>query len=1037
MFFNKRKQHVFRGLTVTMTALFTLLCFVLNISLQYASTINQQLGITSANIKYTPNREDYKYTSDYDEVIDLIEAHKIMGERMMEESTVLLKNKDNTLPLKENERNITLLGVRSYNPGYGASMGATVSDTNEVRPDIAFEEKGFNVNEEMVEFYKTQLEMRSSEMRYSTLAPETVAESAGELVKSAYATAPTSSFAKYSDAAIVVIGRGSGEGADYKSGEEGTDYRGGMNFLPGMGKDDIEPSDTQLNEDEFNESTTGNILSLSDDERDLIRYANENFDKVIVLVNSTVTMELQELQSDSGELSVDAILAIGNPGAYGFYGIADILTGEVSPSGKTVDTYAVNTANAPAMENFGDYKWNENTEDLSGFNTYVIQTEGIYTGYKYYETRYYDTVAGTGNASSKAGSSTDGNWEYDTEVVYPFGYGLSYTTFSQKIVDSKIDLDGISTFEVEVTNTGETAGNDVVQIYVSLPYRQRGLEKSAVQLVGYGKTNDREQIVEKPVYLQPGETTTVTIQVSCDDYMTYDDSYEHDDVTGAYVLDEGAYYFTLGTDAHQAVQNVLIAEGKMEGSINENTIVKETLESQIVFTERNGVLIENQLQDADINNYDMDITYLSRSDWEGTYPKALRNLTPSKALSDALLKSETVDYELKTGEDTSDIEFGKEGIPGKYKMIDIKEAVAEDNSYDNPIYEELLSEIPFKDMVNILSKGSADYYIEEIGNPVFSAVDSPAGINGTLGTSAADYYKLDESDEGYGYAANTMAAPATMACSYSRQLSYEVGRLIGNDIIYTNTKWWFGPGANLHRTQYNGRNAEYYSEDAYLTSMMGYDVTQGAIDKGAIPCVKHFCFNEQETNRRGLAVFMNEQTARENSLRGYQRICENRRISLMTGYNRIGTEYCAANEGLITGILRNEWNCNGIVTTDLTMNMSKNKARDGYPDGNACIIAGTDWQLQNDSNLFSGDAYNPENILEDRALTLAYRESYHRLLYTFGDSQMLDGIDISALKPSEVPLWQKGLVTGCAVSGGLLLAALIGTILCRNRRYNK
>lgn len=405
---------------------------------------------------------------------------------------------------------------------------------------------GFNVNPVMQQFYK---ELEETYKTGNAAGAGNVDRNTGACVNevpvSKYTQMQKDSYAKFSDAAIVVLGRESSEGSDYYPGDDGIE-----------------------NADEFSQSPTGNILGLSNDERELISYVGtKGFSKVIFLINSGSAMELEEL--DTSE-NVDSILWIGNPGCYGTYGIAQILKGTVLPSGHLADTYAVNSALSPAAVNYGAYVFENDAEIDTSANDalrarwYLVEPEGIYSGYKYYETRYYDSIMGQGNAGQALnGETVDGGdtWNYDDEVTYSFGYGMEGSSFAEKILDSSIDWSGSkdSSVTVQVTNTGDGAEKHVVQRYVSQPYtdydRTNGIEKSAIQLVGYRKTGEgHESDYTVSVLLSPGESEEVTITFNTSDFRTYDTTYEHDGVKGAYILEAGEYVFSTGNGAHDAVQ---------------------------------------------------------------------------------------------------------------------------------------------------------------------------------------------------------------------------------------------------------------------------------------------------------------------------------------------------------------------------------------------------------------------------------------------------------------------------------------------------
>ncbi len=435
---------------------------------------------------------------------------------------------------------------------------------------------------------------------------------------------------------IITIARSASENGTYLPGEDGVDASQDLNQTDPLG--------------------------LSDDERDLIAAAvaakETNGGKVIVLLNNASAMEIEEIAENDG---VDAILEIGLPGGYGFYGVADILSGDANPSSHLSDTYAVVNANAPSAQNFGNYTWTNANSDYS-INSAQVEAEGIYVGYKYYETRYMDSVLGQGNASAAVGSTDGVAWSYDNEVTYSFGYGLSCTTFEQTLDSLEVDLENQTvTATVTVTNTGDVAGKDVVQLYVSTPYTDydiaNGIEKAGVQLLGYEKTAE----------LGAGESETVTITADMQYMASWDSTSDNAaGTTGCYILDAGTYYFALGNGAHEAANNVLAAQGctVADGMTEDGdtslvaTWELDELDNTTFAYTKNGTAVENQLEDMDLNYWmEGTVTYLSRSDWEGNFPITYENLTATDEMLDVM---DNDNYDITANGDTSSVIFGED-----------------------------------------------------------------------------------------------------------------------------------------------------------------------------------------------------------------------------------------------------------------------------------------------------------------------------------------------------------------------------------------
>lgn len=963
----------------------------------YRFTLDGYLGtVSSVTINNGKEADLYEYTSDYQNTNDLVMAHEQLNERIEEEGVVLLKNEGSALPLFSDEKiKVTFFGMRSYKTQYSGSIGATTSAAQTVSLEQAFKERGYEVNPQMTDFYKNLEKKYTPGKAFASASTmEVKGSSVNEVPLSEYINAPEETYPEYNDAAIIVLGRDCAEGSDYYPGEKGI-----------------------ANPDEFEKGD--NILSLSKDERNLITYVKKQlcFQNIIVLINSTNAMEIEELKQDE---EIDAILWIGAPGCYGTYGIADVMNkaSGISPSGSLVDTYAVNSANSPAAQNFGLYAW-ENADKIDSSdsfalraNWYLVENEGIYDGYKYYETRYYDSVVNeTSNASSSVGSSTEGGWNYDTEVTYPFGYGLSYTTFKEEIIleKSTIQIDGTSTITIRVTNTGNVAGKDNVQLYMALPYQQGQVEKSAIQLIGYAKTGEalEKEGFQQVVYLQPGESEEVTIEVNANYYASYDKK-EGD---GAYILDEGMYYFAVGNDVHDALQNVMIAQDVLEGEKEEGKTLAYQLDKKVVIDESTaGSKIQNKFEDADINQYISDTTtYLSRSNWAETFPKTIESLTATEEMI-VQLRNDTYTMEKN---DTAEHQFGTKGKSGDITAADLK-GITE---YENPIYEQVIALMPLETIAKQIALQYAQMSdFTEISAGDSSCMDGPVGLLRKLGISSQGIYQLDESDPNYDYDLNVFVSEPVVASTFSHKLPEEMGKLVGNDAIYTSDTWWFAPAMNIHRVPYCGRNNEYYSEDSVLTGSMASDTIRGCQSKGFVATVKHFAFNNMETNREGVATFFDEQAGRENELRGFQMAFEQGESKgVMTSFNRIGLTYSSADEGLIAGLLRGEWGFQGIVTTDMVKSPV-------YETWEESILAGTDVMLNSAPVNVDGKAWEScqaKYIMKDKKMSEAVYQSVHHVLYAFSDSIWLNGYSTDSVIKRVYPFWEIDilLVLGLGVVG--------------------
>ncbi len=942
------------------------------------------------------------FTADYADTTALVAAHEAMGELLMEEGAVLLKN-NGALPLAEAARNVTLLGLRAdAKTVYGATIGVSVPAGQNVSLTQALTEKGFSVNETMNEVYNTigsdKAYKNTNKLSASfsgvpdgeepvyTIFEPSMADLAA--VNAKYAD----SISKYNDAAIVVLGRPGTEAGDYFPGSTGVDTASGAR----------------------------NPLALSDNERELIAFAEENFDTVIVLINSSNTMEIGELESDE---NIDAMLWIGWPGNYGMRGVVDILTGAANPSGSLADLYASDTTSTPAMANFGVISWNNASQYLDTAvdraDFYLIEAEGIYTGYRYYETRYADSVLGQGNADSTVGAfDSAGAWNYDEEVTYPFGYGLSYTTFDRHIDSVSVDVEQQTvTAAITVKNTGDTAGKTAVQLYAQAPYAAGGVEKSAIVLLDFGKTK----------ILDPGTSETVTITADLQNLTSYDEKAE------SYILDGGDYYFTTGNGSHEAVNNVLAAQGcEVDGdaaNVQSWTYSPEGgVDTETFGTTASGVEVANHLQSADYNTWNPGaVTYLSRSDWEGTWPKTYDDLPLVEEML-PYLKNDF--YEIAADDDVSAIKLSSSSDSLSFSSM-------KGIDYDDSLWDDLLSQLNIQEAALFITKG----------NRTAPAMDSVGFVGGQYTENAPNgfsakltsYSKPDSpwyvspEDPYAEYQCNDMGCAPLVASTFNKELAEAYGVLWGNDSLFNGLPFIWGPGLNLHRSAYNGRNGEYYSEDPVLSGYTGMAIANGALTKGLICAPKHYAFNDQESNRNGVAPFMQEQKARELELRSFQIAIEGGTLGVMTSFSRIGPSYVSATAGLITDILCKEWGFHGYIVTDMVNPAS-------YMTWKESVIAGTtnfdttevqeEWAayLTETTNTFSGDA----------EMLSAIKERVHNTLWVYTQSNMMNTVNSSSHKV-EVNVWWR-VAYKSIFYGSIALTALCAlgyVISCTKTGKNK
>ena len=1016
-------RRVWRGVTTTTASLLAISVCASTVVDGFRTDIDKFLGTKSTQLvtEETDGADLYTFKSDYTSTSDLLHGIQDVGERMSEEGSVLLKN-NGALPLTKDEtQKITLLGFSSYYPVQGGDMGSsyianTGTDADTVDMVGAFKAKGFGLNQTVADMYEALKPMYKSEV-----------QSWGGTVEYNHITAPSTtgvfSSKEPSQAAldgqdagwkdsmndnnvmIVTIARSASENGSYNPGTAGVDPTQNLNQTDPLG--------------------------LSDDERDLINAAvtakAANGGKVIVLLNNASAMEVQEIEDNDG---VDAILQVGLPGGYGFYGVADILSGAVSPSGHLTDTYAVKNASAPSAQNFGDLQWTNANPDIS-MNDAIVEAENIYIGYKYYETRYFDTVMGQGNADSAVGSSTDGGWSYDNEVTYPFGYGLSYTTFEQTLDNLNVDLENETvTANVTVKNTGSVAGKDVVQLYVSLPYtdydKEHGVEKAAIQLLDYGKTAE----------LAPGASETVTITADMQNMASWDSTADNAAGTkGCYILDSGDYWFTIGNGAHEAVQNVLAAEGQDVGG-DADKAKSWNLGSQdttTFATTKNGTAVENQLADMDVNYWlPGTATYLTRADWEGTFPKTYKDLTATDEMIDIL---DNDIYEINANGDPSTVTFGADN---GLTLADLKGV----SDINDERWDMLMDEITLEEcMIRTGFGGTSTKVIESIMSPEAIQNDGPNGFNSyPLGqyantdASTGDPCVVDANDPNLTYKMGTMVNETVIAQTFNKDLAADYGRVIGNYSLWANTAIFWGIGTNLHRLPYNARNHEYYSEDAVLTAGQGTAYAAAAMEYGVIIAPKHLAFNDTEINRTGISVFMTEQQARENELRGTQGIVENAHVlGVMTAYNRVGITQDNAHTGLMKNILRNEWGFQGLISEDFIQNAN-------YVVLKEAVLNGVTMSCNTGDNTMAAVSekypyWTVEAVSQDTTMMTALKQAMKYQNYALANSNAMDGMTSSTRLVSVRTWYDNALVAVQVVFAALTVLAAAMYVL--NDRKSK
>lgn len=976
----KRKTFM-RGLTTVFAFLLAVVLGLTSLAFEAQADVNQMLGTASYQMVDTGDgTQDTEYFKRTTRSIDsFMDAKLALVEQIAAEGAVLLKN-DGTLPLSSGAR-VTTLGKASTALVYGGSSGnASIGNTG--NPEInwtlkrGLESAGFAVNPSVWSYYEGL----------------GIGFSAGPENEPDPASVPSADLPEYSDAAIVVLSRVSGEGSDAADG----------------------------------------YYELTDTELALVKKAEEISQKVVVVVNSPSALAIHALKADE---KVNAILQVGGLGARGAKAIGTILSGEVNPSGKLTDLYAASSRSSAAYQMAGTTEY-ENAADIlaaadpalgvgAGGTKYTIFSEGIYVGYKYYETRYEDAVLGQGNADGTAGVfAGSGSWSYADEVDYSFGYGLSYTTFSQEFTNHTVE-DGVITADILVTNTGSVAGKDVVELYVQSPYtaydRENAVEKSAVQLVTFGKTD----------LLQPGASQTVRLKMDVYNIASYDRV-----KAKTWILDEGTYYFAIGNGAHEALNHILAAKGKTtaDGMTEEGnaalvkawenrtftTIEKPTFSGN-GFTTENGlfhnntdVTVTNQLDGADLTllTGDQSVVYLSRSNWQETWSEGLKTVAATKAMIDRITFIPT--YE--KGEPVGD--SYRYGAEGSFTI-----AMAMGKEYDDAIWDDLLDQLMVEEMIATVGKN-------------FGAIDPILGVsfpgtsdNDGVGSGPAVSYSA-EFDQGstvfsgvvkYSSIDPRMYPSETMqASTFDQKLAYRTGEMMSEDCYYAGLTTLWGPGLNLHRHPYAGRNFEYYSEDSMNSYIIGAQITAGLQSNGVIAGPKHFAFNDQETDRYGFAVYLNEQGARENSLRAFEgSIAVAKAKNVMTSLNRIGADWMGESVELQNHILRDEWGFDGYTLTD--------NALEPYMCGRS-ITCGNDKLMLLPGNNRDAEL-NKAALLNDVNLFAAVRQACHRILYVYVNSKAMNGMSSSVQVMKITPWWQTALIDVNIILACLFGLCLIGMLL--------
>ncbi|GLB24382.1 beta-glucosidase [Lacrimispora xylanolytica] len=807
-----------------------------------------------------------------------------------EEGIVLLKNDSSLLPLKA-DANLNVFGWASTNPCYGGTGSGSLSDAYETVSLLkGLEDAGFKLNNALSDFYK---EYRADRPSVGMWAQDWTLP---EPVKTSYSQEMLSGAKSFSDIAMVVITRVGGEGADLPSDVSKVTY-------------------TDNSKDYKDFEAGDHYLQLSKTEKDLVDLVCSNFDNVILVYNGANAMELGFLNEYK---QIKSAIWCPGTGQSGFEALGEIISGDVNPSGKTSDTFVKDLTKTPEYNNFGSFTY-DNMADFSGkafkgedtYPSFVNYVDGIYVGYRFYET-----------------AAEEGLIDYDNTVVYPFGYGLSYTGFTQKM-GALTEADGKITFDVTVTNTGEVAGKDVVQVYYNPPYTNGGVEKASANLAAFKKTG----------LIKPGESETITISFGTEDMASYDST-----GTGGYVLDAGDYGISIRNDSHRIIE---------EQTMN--------VPSQIVYNESNPrstdeVAAVNQFKEAK-----GDLKVLSRADGFSNYKEVTappKTMTMPEEYKKTFVNNKN--YDPKDHNDPAD-EMPVTGAKNGLTLASMRGL-----SYDDPQWEKLLDQLTVTEMDTMVAIGgyqtSAAKSVKKVGTV---DCDGPASINNNF----------------TGVGSIGFPSAVMIACTWNEDIAKAFGESIGAMADEMDVSGWYAPAMNTHRSAFGGRNFEYYSEDGLLGGKMAASALKGAEEHGVYGYIKHFALNDQETNRLSmLCTWSEEQAIREIYLKPFEiAVKEGGAKAVMSSFNYIGTEYAGASSALLKTVLRGEWGFQGFVLTDYFGGYGYQNADQEIRNGNDAMLVAYDTET------------NHLKDTESATSIKAMRQSAKNIMYTVVNSRAYEG----------------------------------------------
>ena len=815
-------------------------------------------------------------------------ANKLAKE-IQSEAITMLKNEDSNLPLAN--KKINVFGWGSTNPVYGGTGSGSMNQSYKTTSLLdGLKEAGIETNTALSKLYtdyRSDRPVVAMAKQDWTLPEVPAADYSDSLISEAKA---------FSDEAMIVITRVGGEGADLPKNMKAK----GITYTN--------------NSDSYEDFKDGeSFLELSQTEKDMVDLVTRNFDKVTVVYNGANTFELGFVDEHP---QIKSVLWCPPAGQTGFSALGDVLAGETNPSGKTSDTFVKDLTTQPSYNNAGDFKYDnrsefgtENFEEGKTSPAFVNYAEGIYVGYKYWET-----------------AADEGSINYSDYVQYPFGYGLSYTTFDQKMGDVTYSGGKVS-FDVTVTNTGDKAGKDVVEVYYNPPYTNGGIEKASANLVAFEKTD----------LLDPGASATVSIKFDDDDMASYDSKNAK-----AYVLEQGDYGISVRSDSHTTIAEKTIT-------------VKDTITYDSKDNTHNGdaVVATNAFDDTAGN-----VTYLSRADKFANYAEATAAPTNYTLPDEYKAKFRNL-----SNYDPAETNNDSDKMPTTGAKNGVRLADLTGKDYDDELWDKLLDQLTFDQMDKLIAFGGyGTQAVNSIGKIALTDVDGPASLNNNF----------------TGVGSIGFPSSTSVACTWNKDLARQFGDGIGDMAHDMHVAGWYAPAMNIHRNAFAGRTFEYFSEDGYLSGVMASQQVAGAQAKGVYAFMKHFALNDQETNRLSeLATWANEQSIREIYLKPFEMsVKEGGAGAVMSAFNYIGIEWAGSHSGLLNTVLRDEWGFRGMVLTDYFGGY-------GYQSGDRAIRGG------NDLMLATTDVSN--HITDKSATSLqAMRTASHNILYTAANSWLYE-----------------------------------------------